>query len=108
MPTKPSKHRPTTAPKRTYGWADDRIRGTQKERGYGKEWKKLRRHIMDRDDRLCQPCLAEGRLSPASQVDHIVPKAEGGSDSDDNLQAICLPCHRYKTAHEGLRARGGR
>ena len=37
-------------------------------------------------------------------VDHIKPKALGGSDSFDNLQAICKHCHREKTAQEGKQA----
>lgn len=42
---------------------------------------------------------------PAVAVDHIVPKAEGGTDEDENLQAICKRCHKLKTEAESLRAR---
>lgn len=34
----------------------------------------------------------------ARDVDHIVPKAKGGADQLDNLQALCAPCHAHKTA----------
>lgn len=55
---------------------------------------------------LCQPCQAEGRVTPAAEVDHIVPKAKGGSDEMANLQAICRPCHQAKTDREAAEAQG--
>lgn len=74
------------------------------ERGYGTAWDKLRKLILARDKHLCQPCLRKGRIHSANQVDHIVPKAKGGTDDPDNLQAICKPCHVEKTlADEGKR-----
>lgn len=80
-------------------------RGSSTERGYGGRWRKLRDRIMRRDKGLCQPCLAVGRVMPAVAVDHIVPKAEGGTDADENLQAICKACHKRKTENESRRAR---
>lgn len=44
-------------------------------------------------------------MTKAASVDHVVPKAEGGTDDDDNLQSICEPCHAVKTAQESARAR---
>ena len=70
------------------------------ERGYGSVWVKLRERILRRDDYLCQPCLAKGRPTQATEVDHITPKAKGGTDDDGNLQSICNPCHVSKTAIE--------
>jgi 5-methylcytosine-specific restriction protein A len=49
---------------------------------------------------LCQPCLRDGRTSVGTQVDHIVPKSQGGSDDDGNLQCICSECHRVKSSRE--------
>lgn len=43
----------------------------------------------------------QGRVTPARTVDHITPKAKGGTDDDANLQAICDECHKAKTAAEG-------
>lgn len=60
---------------------------------------------MRRDKYLCQPCMNSDRVMPAVAVDHIVPKAEGGTDADENLQAICKPCHKWKTENESKRAR---
>ena len=78
----------------------DRSRGTRHERGYGTAWVKTRARIMKRDHGLCQVCARKGLVTVATQVDHIVNKASGGSDDDDNLQAICTPCHDAKTALE--------
>lgn len=69
-------------------------------RGYGSRWQKLRSVIMARDKHLCQPCLSKGRPTPATQVDHIIPKSKGGTDDSDNLRAICTPCHDAKTLQD--------
>lgn len=76
------------------------------ERGYGTAWDKLRKVILTRDKYLCQPCLRKGRVHPATQVDHILPKAKGGTDEAANLQGICKPCHDAKTlVDEGHRVK---
>lgn len=62
---------------------------------------------MERDKALCQPCLQEDRVMPAVAVDHILAKAEGGTDEEQNLQAICKRCHKLKTEMESKRARAG-
>ena len=67
------------------------------ERGYGTTWDKLRKVILARDGYLCQHCLSKGRPTPATQVDHIRPKAKGGSDSLSNLQSLCRSCHEAKS-----------
>ena len=75
-------------------------------RGYGTAWDKLRQHILKRDRHLCQPCLRNSRATPATQVVHITPKANGGTDDEANLQAICKPCHDAKTmTDQGARAK---
>lgn len=85
-------------------FADPR-RGSRHERGYGSQWDSARKRILERDAGLCQPCLQAGQVSIARQVDHIHPKCEGGSDEDDNLQAICKACHQVKTSAESQRAK---
>lgn len=34
------------------------------------------------------------------EIDHVIPVSEGGGCMGDisNLQTLCIPCHRYKTA----------
>jgi 5-methylcytosine-specific restriction protein A len=73
----------------------------------GRPWRRLREQVLARDKHLCQcgECRKEGRARPATEVDHIVPKAEGGTDSPGNLQAINTDCHKRKTAKESLAAR---
>lgn len=66
------------------------------ERGYGTDWDKLRQDILKRDNHLCQGCLP--RVVPGNHVDHIKPKAKGGTDDPHNLQTLCEPCHKAKTA----------
>lgn len=89
------------------GWGAEH-RGSAASRGYGSEWTKLRTRIMYRDCGLCQVCKAKGLVTPAHAVDHIVPKAAGGSDSEGNLQAICNLCHAAKTRLEAAAGmRGG-
>jgi 5-methylcytosine-specific restriction protein A len=91
---------------RKIGKFADKRRGSRQSRGYGAEWEQTRKRILCRDKGLCQPCLKAGRPRPAKQVDHIVPKFEGGTDADDNLQSICKDCHDAKTAAEARRGRG--
>lgn len=85
------------------GWRHELSRH---ERGYGYQWTKTRERILRRDGYLCQPCYRLGRPTPATQVDHITPKAQDGTDDSDNLQAICTECHKVKTKTEALQASG--
>lgn len=84
----------------------DRDRASAAARGYGSAWRKLRPVVMARDCGLCQVCRLAGRLTVAVMVDHIKPKAEGGTDDLDNLRAICKACHDVKTQAEAARGRG--
>jgi 5-methylcytosine-specific restriction enzyme A len=84
----------------------DTHRGSRHERGYGTAWDRLRVCILQRDNGLCQPCIKQGRVTMATQVDHIVQKKDGGTDEESNLQAICTECHKFKTAREASHGRG--
>lgn len=88
------------------GSFSDRRRGSRHERGYGTEWDKIRKRILQRDAGLCQTCLRKGYTTTARIVDHIKAKAEGGTDDEANLEVICQADHDLKTAREALRARG--
>ena len=41
---------------------------------------------------------------PSTEVDHVVPKACGGTDDPSNLQGSCRKCHSAKTARETFHA----
>lgn len=115
MPSRPAHHCPrctephgSECPKRKSGWqGNEERRGSRHARGYGNAWDKLRIRILTRDKYLCQACIRQGRSTVASQVDHIKPKSQGGTDDPGNLAAICHPCHKVKTARESSTAGGG-
>jgi 5-methylcytosine-specific restriction protein A len=80
-------------------------------RGYGTEWNRLRKQILERDNYLCQCDNCKGgvkRTTPATEVDHITSKAQAKLlrwtkaqiDSPDNLNAINKDCHKAKTIQE--------
>ena len=54
---------------------------------------------------LCVLCEAQGKVTLATQRDHIIPLAEGGSDDPDNVQPLCLACHDEKSKTESARGR---
>ena len=64
----------------------------------GGAWMKRRAAVLEAANGLCTMCQARGRLTLAVEVDHVHELADGGPDSDDNLQALCKPCHVEKTA----------
>lgn len=54
----------------------------------------------------CQACHDKGRLSEATEVDHIVAIEDGGEPYDpNNLQSLCKRCHVIKTSEENRRRR---
>lgn len=84
--------------------AVDARRGSSSERGYGTAWQRLRRWFLKRHPLCVDPFGAHGAWpQPATDVDHIVPRARGGTDDESNLQALCHECHSRKTALEDSR-----
>lgn len=80
---------------------------SETQRTRGRAWVERRARIMRRDCGLCQECRRRGRLTAAVACDHITPLWDGGTDDDDNLQALCKDCHDAKTAAEAARRAGG-
>ncbi|MDV2299612.1 HNH endonuclease [Vibrio cholerae] len=78
-------------------------KGSSSDRGYGYSWRILRARILERDAYLCQECLKNGVITAATDVDHIINKACGGTDAESNLQSLCKPCHKEKTRSESRR-----
>lgn len=79
----------------------DKQRGTATQRGYDSRWRKARKTFLSRNP-LCKHCEEEGRLTPATVVDHVVPhKGDKVLFWDkDNWQPLCTRCHNRKTAKE--------
>lgn len=73
------------------------------DRGYGSLWQRLRKVILNRDP-ICTVCGRE----PATEVDHILRKAAGGTDDEGNLRGICDRCHTRKTAQDARAGLGAR
>lgn len=66
----------------------------------GRPWRRLRERILKRDQYLCVACRKKGKLTEATEVDHIKPVAQQGTDDESNLQSLCAACHQAKTIAE--------
>jgi 5-methylcytosine-specific restriction protein A len=67
---------------------------------YGAAYQRSREQAMSRDRWRCQLRLP-GCQGAASECDHVVSVADGGGDDLANLRAVCVPCHRRRTAGQG-------
>lgn len=54
----------------------------------------LKQYIWTRDQGQCRACGSTTEL----QYDHIIPLKMGGSNNAENLQILCGPCNRSKSA----------
>ena len=68
------------------------LRDPDTNKRYGRAWKKIRAHYIQAHP-LCEQCVIDNRLTPAEEVHHILPLANGGTHDDDNLMALCKSCH---------------
>lgn len=87
---------------------DQRYRTYQRDpainKRYDHRWRKIRNAYIQAHS-LCEHCQENGRVTPAQEVDHIIPLDKGGTHDEANLQALCKPCHSSKTAREDDRWR---
>ena len=97
MPNAPQRHNPR--PSRMKRPPTDN-RPSAARRGYDRQWRRVRAIQLAREP-LCQDCKRAGRVTPASEVHHVVALRDGGARLDlDNLASLCGPCHRRVTARE--------
>lgn len=66
-------------------------------RRYHNGWPKLRARYL-RTHPFCEQCRAQGRLTQATEVHHVLPLEHGGTNDLNNLMALCKPCHSRITA----------
>lgn len=104
MPSRPPSLKPAKVgpARKLSNWTR---RESRQSRGYGREHDLMRARVLV-EEPLCRLCLAQERYNPTTIADHIIPKAEKGTDERRNYQGLCAPCHRSKTAAEA--ARGAR
>ena len=79
-------------------FSTDRVRGGAVARGYDASWRKRRSLFLQRNP-LCTKCMAQGVITPATVVDHIIPH-RGNQQlfwDEENWQPLCKSCHDQKT-----------
>ena len=67
-------------------------------RGYGSQWRIARARFL-RCHPLCAECMKQGKFTPATVVDHIIPH-RGDMKlfwDERNWQPLCESCHNHKT-----------
>ena len=62
----------------------------------------IKREIMVRQKNQCRFCKSKITLKPYcnADADHIIPINYGGKTNMDNIQLLCVGCHRHKTSLE--------
>ncbi|WP_366923858.1 HNH endonuclease [Metallumcola ferriviriculae] len=76
-------------------------RPSARERGYGNRWRKASKRFL-KVNPLCKYCEKEGKLTPATVVDHIQPHRGDKTLfwDENNWQPLCKKCHDRKTMTE--------
>ena len=71
---------------------------------YDRRWRRVSKAFL-RAHPLCVACEAEGKLTPATVVDHIVPHRGDRKLfwDESNWQGLCKRCHDTKTLTEDIR-----
>lgn len=82
-------------------WAD-----SARSQALPADWPQRRDTVRRRAGGRCEGRV-EGVRCPArgTECDHVTPHARGGADDLSNLQWLCTPCHKRKTAKEAAQAR---
>lgn len=83
-------------PKHPQGWL------ANTSRPLPANWAQLKKRMASRKASGCEVC---GALRVPLELDHIVPRAQGGSDHLINLRWLCEPCHKVKTRADKKKGR---
>jgi 5-methylcytosine-specific restriction protein A len=71
---------------------------------HNRRWRTLRKQII-LEEPLCRRCVNElDRVTPAQEVHHIIPFAQGRSPAQverlaydrDNCEPLCITCHKAR------------
>lgn len=68
------------------------IRRPETKKFYNYQWRKLRERFLSINP-LCEMCKRQGRYTTATEVHHIKPLIEGGTNDFVNLMPLCKSCH---------------
>ena len=60
---------------------------------------RLRRSVNNQGGSLCGSCFVY-HPAPLVRIDHRLALFLGGHDVDDNVQVLCIRCHKAKTKTE--------
>lgn len=72
-------------------WWKGGVAAEYKKRVTSTGWERLRLKIIERDGGRCNVC---GIFPQRIEVHHITPWRISHDDSEENLMAVCCPCHR--------------
>ncbi|SMH30593.1 HNH endonuclease [Azospirillum agricola] len=94
----------------------DQTRSTARQRGYDRDWERLRDAIVIERGCRCALCgtvvvlrkREATALTPVAEVDHItsIQEAPELRLERSNLRVLCRPCHSARTARDQGFARG--
>ncbi len=79
-------------------YSPERMRGSASKRGYDAKWQAARKRFLQLHP-LCAECKKNGRITPATVVDHVIPH-RGNKPlfwDENNWQPLCKCCHDKKT-----------
>ena len=83
-------------------------RPSARAQGYDSRWERHAKAYLAHHP-LCAGCERKGRVTPAAEVDHIVPHRGDWALfwAPENHQPMCKRCHSAKTAREVNARRAG-
>ena len=85
-----------------YNQRQEALRGSSTARGYTSQWRRTAASVVAKHRQQygdwCPGYLIAGHPARDLTVDHVVPKARGGTDSAANLSVLCRGCNARKGA----------
>ena len=61
---------------------------------------KVRVALFQKHDGVCHLCGGKINVGEAWEVEHVIPFAMGGDDTEDNLRPAHTKCHKVKTVED--------